>query len=103
MFLSPAEYGLTADQNALECLIATGANSLNMRYKREELHMDGEPSKAYLEMLAAYILYTGSKDANEQMARLYKEAQKSFDAKDMSDNLLRFLADSCKPEPAHEE
>ena len=103
MFLSPASYGLTADKNALECLIATGANTLNMRYSREELHMEGYPSRAYLEMLAVYILYFGSKNSNEQTARLYKEAQENFDATNMSDNLLRFLTDSCKPDPAHEE
>ena len=102
MFLSPAEYGLTADKSALELLIASGANGLNMLHIREELHMDGKSSRAYLEMLAAYILYIGTKDSDEGTAGLYREARDHFDAKKMSDNLIRFLTDSCKPEPKRE-
>ena len=103
MFLSPIEYGLTADKNALEALIASGANGLQLMFNREELHMEGEPSRPYLEMLATYILYQGTKTKDEKFDELYRKAWENFDAKDLSDNLLRFLADSCKPQPPMED
>ena len=96
MFLSPMEYGLTMDKDGL-------ANALNLKYNREDLHMDGEPSRVYLEMLATYILYIGSVDPNEKLAEVFKVARERFNANEMSDNLLRFLADSCKPDPARED
>ena len=97
MFLSPMEYGLTSDKNALEALIAAGANGLQLMYTREELHMDSEPTRPYLEMLATYILYQGTKTSDEKMTKLFKDAWENFDASKMSDDLLRFLADGCKP------
>ena len=103
MFLSPMEYGLTSDKNALETLIAAGANGLQLKFSREELHMEGNPTRPYLEMLATYILYQGTKTSDEKMTELFQEAWEHFDADKMSDDLIRFLTDCCKPQPEIKE
>ena len=81
-------------RDVTEALAATFARGLVLMSGIDDLHLTGEPTKAYLGMITAYALQKAYfMSENEKEKALCREAMERFDPTNMSENLIAFLKD----------